>query len=157
MPRDIKNSELQGCDAASQRKWLLTFRKSTLLASSRAVTDRAAQQRHIPRHWNPHGHHCEHLRTHAWSPPPSTFYVYAASTCVSSTSLHQKEQGYSIHTILINTTSFYYKNIICLYKVQRVTALKGHHDTWVNKKQGSQISWVTMQDISLPCFLSLHT
>jgi hypothetical protein len=61
-----------------------------------------AEQRHIPGHWNPQGRHCERLRTHAWSPLPFIFYVYAASTCVSSTSLDQKEQGYSVQPILIN-------------------------------------------------------
>jgi hypothetical protein len=88
-----------------------------------------AKLRHIPGHWNPQGRHCERLRTRAWSPPPSTFYVYVAS----STSLDQKEQGYSIQTILINTTSFYYNRNICLYTVPRVTTPKGHHDTWTKK------------------------
>jgi hypothetical protein len=116
-----------------------------------------AKQRHIPGHWNPQGRHYARLRTHAWTPPPSIFHVYRTSTCVSSASLNQKEQGYSIEPILLNTTSFYYKNNICLYKAQRVSTPKGHHDTWINKKQGSQTSWVTVQGYTLPCFLFLHT
>jgi len=145
----VEGLSLQGCDAASLRKWLLTFRKNTLLSITR----------HSPSKATSHPRTLEPARTPLWTPqdgawsPPSTFYVYAAS----STSLDQKELGYSIQTILINTTSFCYKNNICLHTVPRVTTPKGHHDTWINKKQGKQISWVTMQDISLPCFLFPHT
>jgi hypothetical protein len=60
-----------------------------------------------------------------------------------------------IVTVLVNTAVFCYKNNICLYKMLHVSTLKGLHQAWMNKKEGSRISWIVIR-MKEVCFWQLY-
>jgi len=39
--------------------------------------------------------------------------------------------------VLVNTSIFYFKNKICLYKLLHVLTPLGHQQAWINKNKGS--------------------
>jgi hypothetical protein len=54
-----------------------------------------------------------------------------------------------IKTILVNTTVFYYKSNICLYKMPHVSTFKGNHQARINKKASTLNYRFCEQDLFL--------